>query len=104
MPPAKETIPGRPRSLSSSRISEAVIRLGLNCPSGAIRVARNDGTASSDAAPVVNTLRLRENGPLALEAPILIRGQAQTAVRATLCRCGASQSKPYCDGSHAAAG
>ncbi|MEI6098989.1 MAG: CDGSH iron-sulfur domain-containing protein [Alphaproteobacteria bacterium] len=81
-----------------------VIRLGQNCPSGAIRVARNDGTESTDAGPKVNTLRLRENGPLALEAPILLRGVAQDGPRATLCRCGASANKPFCDGSHVAAG
>lgn len=83
--------------------AEAVLRLGFNCPSGAIRVARNDGAASSEVAPVVNTLRVRENGPYAIEAPILMAG-AEAGVRATLCRCGASATKPYCDGSHAAAG
>jgi CDGSH-type Zn-finger protein/uncharacterized Fe-S cluster protein YjdI len=81
-----------------------VIRIGLNCPSGAIRVIRNDRTETSDKAPRVNTLRLRENGPLALEAPMQLRGQALDAPRATLCRCGASQNKPFCDGSHAGAG
>lgn len=83
---------------------ENLLLIGRNCPSGAIRVARNDGSVSSEAAPVVNTVRVRENGPLALEAPILLRGQAQVSVRATLCRCGASANKPYCDGSHVAAG
>lgn len=85
--------------------AEAVLRLGLNCPSGAIRVfLRRDGATSSDAAPAVNTLRLRENGPLALEAPMVLRGVARDSPRATLCRCGASAQKPFCDGSHAAAG
>lgn len=81
-----------------------VIRIGLNCPSGAIRVSRNDGAPGSDVAPAVNTLRLRENGPLALESPMLLRGAPTDGVRATLCRCGASGNKPYCDGSHTAAG
>ncbi|PLL13123.1 iron-binding protein [Tabrizicola sp. TH137] len=83
--------------------AEAVLRIGFNCPSGAIRVQRNDGAGSSEVAPVVNTLRVRENGPYAIEAPILVQG-AEAGVRATLCRCGASATKPYCDGSHAAAG
>lgn len=83
--------------------AEAVLRIGFNCPSGAIRVSRNDGEAGSEVPPVVNTLRLRENGPLALEAPILLRGEP-AGVRATLCRCGASKTKPFCDGSHTAAG
>lgn len=81
-----------------------VLQIGVACPSGAIRVARNDGTATSEVPPVVNTLRLRENGPLSLEAPMLIGGVAASSVRATLCRCGASRNKPYCDGSHAGAG
>ena len=84
--------------------AEAVLRIGLNCPSGAIRVARNDGSATSDAPPVVNTLRLRENGPLAFEAALIVAGVVQASPRATLCRCGASANKPYCDGSHVAAG
>jgi CDGSH-type Zn-finger protein/uncharacterized Fe-S cluster protein YjdI len=84
--------------------AETVIRIGLNCPSGAIRVVRNEGADTSELAPVVNTVRLRENGPLALEAPMLVAGAAGESVRATLCRCGASKRKPYCDGSHAEAG
>ena len=81
-----------------------VLQIGVTCPSGAIRVSRNDGSATSEGPPVVNTLRLRENGPLSLEAPMLIGGQAASSVRVTLCRCGASRNKPYCDGSHAEAG
>ena len=84
--------------------ADTVMLTALNCPSGAIRVARNDGTAHSDAPPVVNTVRVRENGPLAIEADLSIRGQAQATPRATLCRCGQSQNKPFCDGAHAAAG
>jgi len=48
-------------------------------------------------------VRIRENGPLAVHADLRIVGQP-AAFRATLCRCGASQNKPYCDGSHTAAG
>lgn len=81
-----------------------VVRIGQNCPSGAIRVLWNDRVAGSDVPPVVNTLRVRENGPLALEAPILLNGVALDSPRATLCRCGASANKPFCDGSHVAAG
>ena len=84
--------------------ADEVLAIGRNCPSGAIRVLRNDGAATSDKPPVVNTLRLRENGPLAIEAELLIRGEPQSSPRATLCRCGASKRKPFCDGSHTAAG
>lgn len=83
--------------------AEEVIRTGQNCPSGAVSVVRNDGQGSSNGFPIVNTVRLRENGPMAIEAELQIRGVAQTVPRATLCRCGQSQNKPYCDGSHTAA-
>jgi CDGSH-type Zn-finger protein/uncharacterized Fe-S cluster protein YjdI len=84
--------------------AETVLQIGRNCPSGAIRVARNDGTAHSDLPPAVNTVRLRENGPLAFEAELQIAGVTQASPRATLCRCGMSQTKPHCDGSHTATG
>lgn len=81
---------------------EEVAALAANCPSGAITYERFDGVAN-EAAPIVNTVRVRENGPLAFHAPLTIAGKDET-FRATLCRCGASSRKPYCDGSHAAAG
>jgi CDGSH-type Zn-finger protein/uncharacterized Fe-S cluster protein YjdI len=84
--------------------ADVVMHTALTCPSGAIRVSRNDGSASSDTPPTVNTVRIRENGPLAIEAELQIKGEAQATPRATLCRCGQSKMKPFCDGAHAAAG
>ena len=87
---------------------EELLHIARSCPSGAIRVLRNAPAAGqspdSDGAPIVNTVRVRENGPLAVEAELLIGGVAQASPRATLCRCGHSQNKPFCDGSHSAAG
>jgi CDGSH-type Zn-finger protein len=57
-----------------------------------------DGGAQ-EAAPPVNTIRVRENGPLAFHGALALKGQP-AAFRATLCRCGRSQHKPFCDGSH----
>ena len=82
--------------------AEELIFVALNCPSGAIQVTRHDG-GTGEQAPLVNTVQIRENGPLAFNAPIEIAGAA-VGDRVTLCRCGASQNKPYCDGSHAGAG
>ena len=76
--------------------------LARNCPSGAIRYELPDG-GEGEAAPLVNTVRIRENGPLAFHGELVIATQAGER-RATLCRCGASANKPFCDASHAAAG
>jgi CDGSH-type Zn-finger protein/uncharacterized Fe-S cluster protein YjdI len=81
---------------------DAIVRIALDCPSGAITYERLDG-GESEAPPVVNVVRIRENGPLALHAPVSISGR-QVGLRVTLCRCGASKNKPYCDGSHTGAG
>ena len=82
--------------------SEGISQLAHNCPSGAIRYERVDG-GLGEAPPLVNTVRVRENGPLAINAPLTIDGTDQ-GLRLTLCRCGQSKKKPYCDGSHTAAG
>lgn len=83
--------------------ADDILHIGRVCPSGAIRVTRRDG-ASSDSAPAVNTARLWENGPVAVEAELTLNGEPLPSPRAVLCRCGASKRKPFCDGSHAAAG
>lgn len=82
--------------------AERLAAVALNCPSGAIRFRRKDG-GLDEGAPPVNTLKVRENGPYALAAELVIAG-APAGFRATLCRCGASKRKPYCDGSHAESG
>lgn len=47
---------------------------------------------------------LAPNGPLLLEGPVeivaAVGGARASGVKGALCRCGASQNKPYCDGSH----
>ncbi len=81
---------------------DRLVEVAHRCPSGAITYERLDG-ARSETPPPVNLITIRENGPLAINADIVIAGEA-AGVRATLCRCGASKRKPYCDGSHVAAG
>lgn len=69
-----------------------------NCPSGAVSY-QPKGETPPEPAPEVNTVNLRENGPYAFRAPLKIDGVSE-GFRATLCRCGASKNKPFCDGSH----
>ncbi|UCI30939.1 CDGSH iron-sulfur domain-containing protein [Mesorhizobium sp. B4-1-4] len=80
---------------------EKIVAIAESCPSGAITYIRKDG-GPQEQPPVVNTVRVRENGPLAVHAQIVLDGE--TFFRATLCRCGASENKPFCDGSHTKAG
>ena len=72
------------------------------CPSGAITYERHDGKPQ-EKPPQVNVLRIRENGPYALHAEIELAGHG-SLLRATLCRCGKSMNKPFCDNSHRKAG
>jgi len=77
---------------------EHLVHVARSCPSGAITYRRLDGGAA-EAAPEINVMRIRENGPYALQAEIRIDGQGDM-VRATLCRCGRSRNKPFCDNTH----
>jgi CDGSH-type Zn-finger protein/uncharacterized Fe-S cluster protein YjdI len=77
---------------------ERLVEIAHACPSGAIRYQRHDGVAE-ERAPQVNLLAVREAGPYAVRGALSIDGETGF-FRATLCRCGASKNKPYCDGSH----
>lgn len=87
-----------PDGADADRVAATVVA----CPSGALAFERHDGGAA-ESAPLVNTVHLRENGPLAVHAALNINGDA-AHYRATLCRCGQSRNKPYCDGSHVSEG
>lgn len=73
------------------------------CPSGALTFERLDGGEQEEALdrPVVMP---RPNGPLFVLGDFTVldaRGDAvRQATRMALCRCGASENKPFCDGTH----
>jgi CDGSH-type Zn-finger protein/uncharacterized Fe-S cluster protein YjdI len=77
---------------------EHLVHVARSCPSGAITWRRHDGGAE-ESAPQVNVIIVRENGPYAVQAALQIDGRA-TLYRATLCRCGQSKNKPFCDNAH----
>jgi CDGSH-type Zn-finger protein/uncharacterized Fe-S cluster protein YjdI len=79
--------------------TEALAEIAHVCVSGAIRYKRKDGKPDEQPPPV-NLISVRENGPYAFRANIQLDGEPAFSYRMTLCRCGASKHKPFCDGSH----
>jgi CDGSH-type Zn-finger protein/uncharacterized Fe-S cluster protein YjdI len=79
--------------------TEALAEIAHVCVSGAIRYKRKDGQPDEQAPPV-NLISVREGGPYAFKADIRLDGAPAGNFRYTLCRCGASKNKPFCDGSH----
>jgi uncharacterized Fe-S cluster protein YjdI/CDGSH-type Zn-finger protein len=80
-----------------------VVRL---CPSGALLYRRLDGGPEEDPDAPTTVTPVRD-GPLLVTGKIEVRhedGTVETLPRATLCRCGQSQHKPFCDNQHLAAG
>jgi len=84
-----------PDNMPTERLAE----IAHLCVSGAIRYRRKDG-GLEETAPPVNLISVRENGPYAFRASIQLDGAPAFSHRMTLCRCGASKHKPFCDGSH----
>lgn len=82
--------------------AQDILTVALNCPSGAITVRRKDG-GPEERPPKTNKILVRENGPLAVNAEATIDGHGDV-LRTTLCRCGSSKNKPFCDNSHIKAG
>jgi CDGSH-type Zn-finger protein/uncharacterized Fe-S cluster protein YjdI len=77
---------------------ERVVEVAHACPSGAIQYRRTDGV-HDETAPPVNLASIRESGPYAFRGQLELDGEP-IGFRATLCRCGASKNKPFCDSSH----
>jgi CDGSH-type Zn-finger protein/uncharacterized Fe-S cluster protein YjdI len=79
--------------------TDSLVEIAHVCVSGAIRYTRKDGQPG-ELAPPVNLISVRENGPYAFRANVQLDGAPAFSYRMTLCRCGASKNKPFCDGSH----
>lgn len=68
-----------------------------------------NGDQRDGASPEV-VIRARENGPLVVEGPVRLidadgnEYDVSGKPRVSLCRCGASTRKPFCDGAHSKLG
>ena len=73
------------------------------CPSGALSYSINGQPQS--VAECEAAITIEKNGPLRITGSITLKdvnwGQGASREHYTLCRCGASKNKPFCDGSHA---
>ncbi|MEO5681206.1 MAG: (4Fe-4S)-binding protein [Chitinophagaceae bacterium] len=85
------------------------------CPSGALSYIKNESvetllaeTVNAVPQPVANIIECLPNGPLLVNGSIIIKKSDGTEEIKTgtvaLCRCGASNNKPYCDGGHSRVG
>jgi CDGSH-type Zn-finger protein len=92
------------------KVARSFLRQVNACPSGRLVASdRDTGEPLEDALPVsigvVQDPAQDASGPLWLRGGIpLIAGDGfayEVRNRVTLCRCGASKNKPFCDGSHA---
>lgn len=84
-----------------------------NCPSGSL-VAWDKASGAAIEPPFAPGISLIEDPETGLSGPIWVKGGipiesadgfvCERRNRVTLCRCGLSRKKPFCDGSHIAAG
>lgn len=87
------------------------VRQVNNCPSGRL-VAWDRATGKPVEHHLPVSIGVIEDPPEGVSGPLWLRGGIPVIAadgfayevrnRVTLCRCGASKSKPFCDGSHAA--
>ncbi len=82
-----------------------VIEVVERCPSGALTYQAKDSSIKEKPAEE-NTISVSYNGPLFVRGDIEIENTPADmegiAFRATLCRCGHSKNKPFCDNTHEA--
>jgi CDGSH-type Zn-finger protein len=89
------------------------VRQTCDCPSGRL-VAWDNATGLAVEPKLAPSIGVVEDPVKECSGPLWLRGGVQLVGadgfayevrnRMTLCRCGASQNKPFCDGSHASVG
>ncbi len=85
---------------SSKKIMEIINK----CPSGALSYYKNDAKKENPSPTENLIIEVTENGPLLVKGNMILKesngDEIQCQKITALCRCGASQNKPYCDGKH----
>ncbi|MFW6088850.1 MAG: CDGSH iron-sulfur domain-containing protein [Gemmatimonadota bacterium] len=91
-----------PEHAGADAIAEVIER----CPTGALHYERKDG-GPAEKPDSENVARVGADGPVYARGRIRVElpgGDVLEETRVAFCRCGASQDKPFCDGSHEEAG
>ncbi|GAB4242960.1 MAG: hypothetical protein Tsb0034_20600 [Ekhidna sp.] len=75
------------------------------CPSGALSYRlKGEQNHPDDSGGKANRVEVAKNGPLMVHGDIRIKHQdgseSERQKMTAFCRCGASENKPFCDGSH----
>jgi uncharacterized Fe-S cluster protein YjdI len=83
--------------------TEDLIHQVKQCPSGALSYYVN-GEKEENAEIIETKVEVLEDGPLLVYGTLQVvnkDGSSETKNKTTaFCRCGASNNKPYCDGTH----
>ncbi len=91
----------RPWVLPDAGEADTVAQVVRRCPSGALQYVRHDG-GEQERYEGTKVTPIRD-GPLYVTGQVEVRhedGTVETLPRATLCRCGLSNHKPFCDNEH----
>ena len=96
--------PGRKPWIDPDRAeAEQLLQVIMRCPTGALHLERSDDE-QAEPTPGRNSAIVERNGPVYLRGDLeIVTGEGEVLLRDTriaLCRCGASENKPFCDGSH----
>lgn len=97
-------VSARPWIQPANADAEVVAEVVRRCPTGALHALLTAGEPEMPEHPT--TVTPLPDGPLNIrgELRIVTPQGAQREVRASLCRCGASSNKPFCDGTHSRVG
>ena len=96
----------RPWVLPDASDADVVAEVVEMCPSGALQYRRLDGKPQEGRQSPTMVTPVRD-GPLLVVGEVQVMhedGTLETLPRASLCRCGHSKVKPFCDNSHLTTG
>lgn len=107
--PAVFDVDQRPWIQPDQADADAVREVVARCPSGALEIETMSEADTSPQAPAGVQMRIKPNGPVVVTGACAIEGPDGASIPVesatfALCRCGMSEKKPFCDGTHARQG
>ena len=85
--------------------ADEIVAAVVRCPSGALQSVQAGQPREAGPVPVAARVQVgvKPNGPLLIRGPVDVTREDGTLVpkeSCALCRCGATGTAPFCDGSH----